>query len=97
MEALNWCFSSLSFFDAEGMRFHLPAFLIADLKGEYQFGMDDHLAHMSDLSISQFASLTTAQRSAVRAFLFHIMDDPDYQFGRVEIEKALQEYWTPSV
>ena len=30
---LNRCHSSLSFFDAEGMRFHLPAYLIADLEG----------------------------------------------------------------
>lgn len=30
---LDSCHSSLSFFDAEGMRFHLPAYLIADLEG----------------------------------------------------------------
>jgi hypothetical protein len=30
-DALNECQSSLSFFDAEGMRFHLPAYLLADL------------------------------------------------------------------
>src|SRR5690606_11328391 len=32
---LNACYSSLSFFDAEGMRFHLPAFLIADIEGTF--------------------------------------------------------------
>jgi hypothetical protein len=30
VEALNRCQSSLSFFDAEGMRFHLPAFIRLD-------------------------------------------------------------------
>jgi len=30
---LNRCSSSLSFFDAEGMRFHLPAYLLCDLMG----------------------------------------------------------------
>jgi len=32
-EALDQCCSSLSFFDAEGMRFHIPAYLICDLNG----------------------------------------------------------------
>ena len=32
-QALNRCNTSLSFFDAEGMRFHLPAFMIAELNG----------------------------------------------------------------
>src|SRR5688500_17196676 len=32
-EELSRCNSSLSFFDAEGMRFHLPAFLVAELQG----------------------------------------------------------------
>lgn len=32
-ELLDKCYSSLSFFDAEGMRFHIPAFMICDLKG----------------------------------------------------------------
>jgi hypothetical protein len=29
------CNSSLSFFDPEGMRFHLPAYLIAQIRGEF--------------------------------------------------------------
>ena len=33
---LDRCYSSLSFFDADGMRFHLPAYLIADLEGSLQ-------------------------------------------------------------
>lgn len=49
-EELNKCNSSLSFFDAEGMGFHLPAYLIADLKGEYNFGMEFCLTHLSDYS-----------------------------------------------
>ena len=33
---LNACHSSLSFFDPLGMRFHLPAFICCELRGEYQ-------------------------------------------------------------
>lgn len=34
-ESLNKYNSAFSFFDAEAMRFHLPAFMIADIKWEY--------------------------------------------------------------
>jgi len=91
---LNRCNSSLSFFDAEGMRFHLPAFLICDLKGEYGFGMDFCLTHLSDYTKTQFALLSAKQRQAVRAFLLHIEDDPEYESGRPHIVRALDEYWT---
>jgi len=93
-EALNRCNSSLSFFDAEGMRFHLPAYLIADLRGDYHFGMAFCLTHLSDYSISQFTLLSPMQRAAVRAFLLHIMDDPEYGFERADILRALSEFWT---
>lgn len=93
-EALNHCNSSLSFFDAEGMRFHLPAFLLADLRGDYGFGMAFCLTHLSDYSITQFALFSPAQRAAVRAFLLHIMDDPDEQFHRADIVRALAVFWT---
>ena len=38
-DALNCANSSLSFFDAERMRFHLRAYLVADLRGDYKFGV----------------------------------------------------------
>ncbi len=42
---LRSCESSLSFFDAEGMRFHLPAFLISDLRGQSSLGPLYSLLH----------------------------------------------------
>lgn len=91
---LNTCNSSLSFFDAEGMRFHLPAFLIADLKGEYDFGLDFCLSDNRYLSDSCFVLLSKVQRRAVRSFLVFLSDDPQYEYGRARIIKALNEYWT---
>jgi len=93
-EALNVWHDSLHFFDAEGMRFHLPAYLAADLRGDYGFGMGFCLTHLSDHSIHQFSLLSPEQRSAVRAFLLHMLDDPDYALERSDIERALAEYWT---
>ena len=100
--------SSLSFFDAEGMRFHLPAFLIADLHGGVGGGMEFCLTHgfsenavvaknPADRAYSarRFALLSVAQRNAVRAFLLHLVDEPDCAFGRTAILEALADYWLP--
>lgn len=92
-EALNHCNSSLSFLDAEGMRFHLPAYLLAELRGDYRFGMAFCLTQTSDYD-RYFHLLSTAQRRALRAFLLHILDDQDYQSARPHILRALDDYWT---
>ncbi len=92
--ALNRCNSSLSFFNAEGMRFHLPAYLIADLHGDYGFGLAFCLTHHSDHRISQFVLLSPAQRAAVRLFLLHILEEPDEEFHRADIIRSLAEFWT---
>lgn len=94
IEALNACNSSLSFFDAEGMRFHLPAFLVADLRGDYGFGMAFCLTHLSDYNLAQFSLLSPMQRAAVRSYLLFIVDDQDYAFDREHIQRALDVYWT---
>lgn len=93
---LNDCYSSKSFFDAEGMRFHLPAYLIADLNGEYGFGMAFSLTHLneSEHCKSYFTLLSQAQRLAVREYLLYIRSEPDYSFEREDIDKALEDYWT---
>ena len=91
---LNCCNSSLSFFDAEGMRFHLPAYLVADLQGDYHSGMAFTLTHLSDHHIEQFELLSATQRDAIRSYLEFILDDPDYEFERPDIESALAGYWS---
>ncbi len=92
-EALQRCNSSLSFFDAEGMRFHLPAYLLADLRGDYGFDMAFCLTLTSDCD-RYFRLLSDPQRKAVRGFLLHILDDADYEHDRPHIFHALDGYWT---
>ncbi len=87
---LNACYSSLSFFDPEGMRFHLPAYLIADLEGNYGIGMAYSLTHEK----RYYTLLSEEQRNAVRQYLFFIQEEPDYAFDRRDIEQALEGYWT---
>ena len=95
-ELLNAYNSSLGFFDAEGMQFHLPAYLIADLKGEYGFGMAFCLTHLSDYKEQQFALLTIAQRNVVREYLEFIFEEPDYKYYQPDIERALAGFWSES-
>jgi hypothetical protein len=94
LSALNSSSGGLAFFDAEGMRFHLPAYLIADLRGEYFFGMAFPLTHLSDHCIAQFACLNVEQRKCVRAYLLLILEDPDYEFYRDSIQNSLDGYWS---
>lgn len=91
-EALNVCNSSLSFFDAEGMRFHLPAYLQADLAGTYQHSMAYSLTDI-DHRPDQFALLSPSQRTAIREYLKFIAEEDDYSFERPSILRALDLYW----
>jgi hypothetical protein len=93
-DALNIYYCSLSYFDKKGMRFHLPAFMIADINGEYKFGMSFVLTHLSDHSRSQFELLSKKQREAVKLFLEYILEDPNYEFERPEIKAAIEGYWS---
>ncbi len=92
-EDLNRCHSSLSFFDADGMRFHLPAFLLAELEGTLSNGVMFTLTHLDDYGRSHFTSLTTAERNAVRQFLLLYTDNPDFTFEHPQIVRALNEFW----
>lgn len=84
--------SSLSFFDAEGMRFHLPAYLVADLEGSLQSG--DVLFHLVYTDQGPFDMLSTTQREAVRQFLLLRLSDHHREFCHPAIEAALANYWT---
>jgi hypothetical protein len=94
VDELNACYSSLSFFDAEGMRFHLPAFLIAELGGGYLQDMTFQLAYLNDYSMGQYALLSPAQRQAIRSYLLFILQDESYAYSHPQIVRALDEYWT---
>ena len=89
---LDRCYSSLSFFDAEGMRFHLPAYLVADLEGSLQTA--DVLFHLVYTDQGRFDTLSTAQREAVRQFLLLRLSDNHREFDHQTIEAALANHWT---
>ncbi|GAC1353099.1 MAG: hypothetical protein NVSMB1_22880 [Polyangiales bacterium] len=92
-EELNSANSSLSFFDAEGMRFHLPAYLIADLRGDYRHDVVFTLCQAA-VRAERFSLLTGAQRVAVRRYLEFVAKESDHDFDRLDIEQCLAGYWS---
>jgi hypothetical protein len=95
---LSRCYSSLSFFDAEGMRFHLPAFMIADLLDELMnFDVVFTLTHgladgVSDAhAMAKFELLSEAQARAVVHYLSLKAED---EWDREVIQQALRNYWS---
>lgn len=89
---LQRCHSSLSFFDADGMRFHLPAFIIASINST----VDDpifHLTQLDDYAKSKLTTLNQAQRKAIVTYLNWCLEQEEYEFEHPAIRKALSEYW----
>jgi hypothetical protein len=89
---LQRCHSSLSFFDSDGMRFHLPAYIIASIDNK----VDDpvfHLTQLDDYAKSKLKTLNKAQRKAIVTYLIWCLEQEDYEFEHPTIRKALSEYW----
>ena len=94
---LNRYCSSLSFFDSEGMRFHLPAFMIADIEGTFLQDILFHLTYFENEALSRFSLLSKPQRLAVREYLLLRLgraSADEIGFIQPMIEEALAEYWT---
>ena len=76
---LQKCHSSLSFFDAESMRFHLPTFIIASLHGK----TDDpvfYLTQLDDTKKSKLALLNQEQKKAIAMYLEWCLKQEDFKF-----------------
>lgn len=91
-EDLQRCHSSLSFFDAEGMRFHLPAYIVASL----DYKVDDplfHLTQLDDYAKSKLTALNPVQRQAIVIYLEWCLEQKEYEFEYPAIRIALRQYW----
>lgn len=84
---------AFSFFDEKGMRFHLPAFLIADLKSVHDQG---YIASRLSRADSRFQLLNQEQRAAVRGFLTYLLSRAERPYMVDQINDALNnEFWQP--
>ncbi len=92
---LERCNSSLSFFDAKGMRFHLPAFMIAELNNEFTFELIFCLINDIEYVKTQFVALSKKQKEAVKLYLEYIIEDEKGYYGdKNQIKSALDNYWS---
>ena len=87
----------LCFLDAKGLRYYLPAYMIAELKSEIDNSPADDvmffLAYIGD-EWSGFALLTTEQSRAVAAFLrFQNQDVEPSEDLWIRTQRALNDYW----
>ena len=96
LTAGNACASLVNRLYADGMRFHLPAYIVGSLAG----GVDDplfHLIYLDDYAKSKLVSLTTAQQQAIASYLEWCLDQENYQFEHASIINALIEYWQTDI
>ncbi|MDG2991956.1 hypothetical protein L3556_13585 [Candidatus Synechococcus calcipolaris G9] len=91
-DELQHCHSSLSFFDAEGMRFHLPAYIVGSLDNNVNSPIF-HLTQLDDYAILKLAALNPAQRQAIVMYLKWCLEQAQYEFEYPTIRRALSEYW----
>ncbi len=91
-EALNVHSAALSFFDSDGMRFHLPAFMIADLKGAYRIGdLVFHLTQLAandDYNLRKLSLLSVAQWEAVIHYLQWVKEEEPNMYDE-DIDEAI--------
>ena len=90
---LSKCQSSLSFLDAEGMRFLMPAFILGELSGNINDGPIHCLSQSVIVFPEQFHLFNVAQKGAIGVFLEFCLNDVNYTFDRPHIKRALNEFW----
>lgn len=96
--------SALSFLSDEGFRYFLPAFLIADLTGNW--GDGDPVFHLThgflaekqeewlEYSRRRLAGFSREERYAIMDYLRYMMND---EYRHNVIHNALEMYWEPSL
>ena len=91
-ELLTYCNAAPSFLDAEGMRFHTPAFIVAELRGQYHVGFVDRLIDNS-LGAPEFIDLLSPdQRHAIMSCISFYGSIYGFDFDPNEISNALTRY-----
>ena len=77
------------------MLFHLPAFLLASLNGDYLHDLTFTLIHLGDDREKKFSLFNAEQRAVVADYLQFLLDEPDYSYNHQEIMSALiTGYWS---
>ncbi|BCE01987.1 hypothetical protein TYM08_P2050 [Marinicellulosiphila megalodicopiae] len=75
------------------MCFHLPAFVILELNREGNGSVLFHLTHNYKYHKDKFNILNSEQSHAVVTFLEWCFMQPDYEFEKPHIQRAIEEFW----
>lgn len=89
-EQLNKYYTAPFFFDPQGFHFHLPAFLIAELEGNYDYGFIERIIEKQPPSESWIELLTPTQAAALMTILSLVIKHPDYQHASEKFDFAIQ-------
>jgi len=96
-DELNHCESSLSFFDAKGMRFHLPAFMRLDLRDRFHCGgLDFRLSSLNENRRKPFQHFTSEEKACVADYIELKLETDDFEYEEVALRQAIKEFWRPS-
>lgn len=94
-DELSYGRSALCFTDADGFRFLIPAFMLADLTGDLDDCVVIHLSHTRDDRFDRLSSLNGEQVDTIFDFMELFLEDPDCHFHHADIRDALKEFWKP--
>ena len=89
---LNHCHAAPSFLDARGLYFHAPAFLTAELRGEFKDDFICRLIYDSSTATEFRNSLTAEQRHAIIACISFYGSLPHYGYAPEHIAAAMLRY-----
>ena len=89
---LNQYYSTPSFFDARGFVFHLPAFLLAELDDNHEFGFIDRIVEKRPPSGSWIDLLTSQQADALVTILSLVKQHPDYYNDEKKFDHAIERF-----
>jgi hypothetical protein len=87
--------NALYFTDAEGFRFMMPAFMLADLScllGKFTL---IHLSLVKDDSYDRYSMLNATQLATIIDFLELYREDPHSKFHHEAIDQSLAVFWQP--
>jgi len=85
--------SALSFFSNEAFQFYLPAYLIADLKGQLEYTYPYYSLTLYLDPSSRFSMFNQEQAAAIVAYLTVVRDEEENELERPMIDEALIDYW----
>lgn len=93
-DTLDQCESSLHYLNANGMRFYLPAFLVAEVQGDFDWGLLFHVTNVSCRGQGRFTTLDDAQKGAVKVFLKWCLHQDKYKENKKNIKDAIKMIWS---